>query len=75
MSISSISSNNSIYQSGSQQVLSRIHKNMKTHHNRFESNSSGGSATQTSATSDTDDNNTRYSGLSGASGSIVDIMA
>ena len=74
MSISSISSNNSIYQSGSQQVLSRIQKNMKTHHHKFESNSSG-SVTQTSATSDTDDNNTRYSGLSGASGSIVDIMA
>ena len=70
MSISGVSSNNSIYQSGSQQVLSRIQKNMKGHHHKgVEASPSGSSAAESG---DSDSGN---SGLSGTSGSVVDIMA
>lgn len=71
MSISGVSSNNSIYQSGSQQILSRIQKNMKGHHHKGVEASPSGSSTAESG-GDSDSGNF---GVSGASGSIVDIMA
>ena len=70
MSISGVSSNNSIYQSGSQQILSRIPKNMKGYHHKGVETSPSGSSTAESGNSDSGN-----SGLSGISGSIVDIMA
>jgi hypothetical protein len=71
MSISGVSSNNSIYPSGSQQILSQIQKNMKGHHHKdIEASPSGSSAAESGGDSDSGN-----SGLSGTSGSIVDIMA